>query len=256
MKPVLCFDIESTGTDPATDRIISIAMQSDEDVRWDWLIDPDMPIPEEATAVHGISNKDVAGMGTFGVYSDEIHQIISQYDLVGFNLSNFDIPILWEEFYRVGITWDLSDTKIFDAGTLFKRREERSLAAALRFYCGKSHEDAHNAMSDVVATWDVWNAQLERYSLKDADRDKLADESSYDEVRVDLAGKIVIGKDGRPAYNIGKAKGTAVVDDPGFGYWMLNKDFSANTKMHLEAILHPPVVEEEAEAVSSDGEPF
>jgi DNA polymerase-3 subunit epsilon len=120
---------------------------------------------------------------------------------------------------------------------LFKRREERTLSAAVQFYCGRDHESAHDASGDVLATWDVWRAQLAKYGLANADRETLERESNYEEKRVDLAGKIVIGKDGRPTYNIGKVKGTAVVDDTGFACWMLDRDFSANTKIHLRKIL-------------------
>ncbi len=251
-KPVLCFDIESTGTDPATDRIVQLAI-SGGGASGTWLFNPGRPIPPETTAVHGITDAMVADCATFAAVADRIHHVFRQYDLLGFNLSNFDVPLLWEEFYRCGIEWDLSDTKIFDAGTLFKRREERTLAAAVQFYCGREHIDAHDAGSDVAATWDVWRAQIDKYGLAKADRDMLAKESAYDEVRVDLAGKIIVGKDGRPTYNIGKVKGTAVEDDRGFGYWMLGKDFSQNTKMHLIKILEP--VAPPAQPSDSD-EPF
>ncbi len=237
-KPILCFDIESTGTDPATDRIVQLSLSGDGTVGT-WLFNPGRPIPAEATAVHGITDAMVAESLKFVHRAGHLHYIFQQFDLLGFNLSNFDVPILWEEFHRCGIQWDLSDTKIFDAGTLFKRREERTLAAAVQFYCGREHEGAHDAANDVTATWDVWRAQLEKYGLTKADRDTLAKESAYEEVRVDLAGKIVVGKDGRPTYNIGKVKGTAVDDDHGFAYWMLDRDFSENTKMHLRKILHP-----------------
>lgn len=240
MKQVICFDIESTGTDPATDRIVQFAGRNLTTLyEVNWLVNPQRPIPPEAFTIHGICDADVSQLPPFAQRAQSIYEWIKDADLLGFNLSNFDVPLLWEEFYRCGIEWDLSDTKIFDAGTLFKRREERTLAAAVQFYCGREHTDAHDAGSDVAATCDVWRAQLEKYSLAKADRDALAKESAYDEVRVDLAGKIVVGKDGRPTYNIGKVKGTAVEDDRGFGYWMLNKDFSQNTKMHLNRILEP-----------------
>lgn len=247
MKPILCFDIESTGTDPATDRIVQLAIRGDGAVGT-WLFNPGRPIPPGATEIHKITDAMVAECPKFDYHASDIHEIFKRYDLLGFNLSNFDVPILWEEFYRCGIEWDLSNTKIFDAGTLFKRREQRTLAAAVQFYCGREHSDAHDAGSDVAATWDVWRAQLEKYDLTKADRDTLAKESAYEEVRVDLAGKIVVGKDGRPTYNIGKVKGTAVDDDHGFGRWMLDKDFSENTKMHLRKILYDdPVAAHESD---------
>lgn len=248
---VICFDIESTGTDPAKDRIIQLAWAS-ATVQGQILVDPGIPIPPEATAVHGISDADVRDRPLFTDEAAYLMDIFSRYDcILGFNSTNFDIPILWEEFYRCGIEWDLSGVKLFDAGTLFKRREERTLSAATLFYLGRSHEGAHDAMADVLATWQVWDAQQAKYGLFGKSSEELERESNYEEKRVDLAGKIVIGKDGRPTYNIGKARGTAVVDDPGFGEWMLDKDFSENTKMHLRKILYPRV-----ERVASMGEPF
>jgi len=255
MKRIICFDIESTGTDPSKDRIIQLALSDGNTVSGDWLVNPGIPIPEASTEVHGFTDAMVADRPSFRAYATEIHSIVRQADLLGFNLSNFDIPILWEEFYRCGIEWDLSETKIFDAGALFKKREERTLAAALKFYCDQESEGLHDAKIDVSATWDVWNAQLKRYGLQHCDRATLAKESAYDEVRVDLAGKIIIGKDGRPTYNIGKVNGTAVEDDLGFAHWMLDRDFSQNTKMHLMKILNSEPAEQTASSGAAD-EPF
>lgn len=237
-KPLICFDIEATGPDPASDRIIQIAGKCIETgFEINWMVNPGFPIPAESTAIHGICDADVAACPTFNHYAQSLHDWMKDADLVGFNLTNFDVPILWEEFYRCGIVWDLSNTRILDAGTLFKKREQRTLSAALQFYCGRDHNGAHDALGDVIATLDVWEAQLGRYGLADKDREELEIESNFEEKRVDLAGKIVIGKDGRPAYNIGRAKGTAVEDDRGFGYWMLDRDFSENTKIHLRRLL-------------------
>lgn len=254
-RPLICFDIEATGCDPAKDRIVQFAgICIDTEHQVNWLVNPGVPIPNEAFEIHNICDADVAAMPTFEQRAQSIYEWIKDADLLGFNLTNFDIPVLWEEFYRCGIKWDLSHTRILDAGTLFKRREERTLSAALQFYCDRGLVDAHNAISDVVATIEVWNAQLTKYGLLNADRSVLEKESNYEEKRVDLAGKIIIGKDGRPAYNIGKAKGTAVVDDPGFGRWMLDKDFTANTKLHISRILYGDPVE--ALATSAEDLPF
>jgi DNA polymerase-3 subunit epsilon len=253
---VICIDIESTGPDPAKDRIIQLAWAS-ATVQGQILVDPMIPIPPESTAAHGIKPEDVVDKPPFMEEALYVHQLLAPYDcILGFNHTNFDVPLLWEEFYRCGIEWDLSNVKLLDAGTLFKRREERTLSAAVAFYCSKSHDGAHDAMADVLATWQVWDAQQAKYGLFGKSADELAKESNYEEVRVDLAGKIVIGKDGRPAYNIGKAKGTAVVDDPGFGYWMLDKDFCENTKMHLRRIFNPQPVASLLDEVAGDGDPF
>lgn len=254
-RPLLCFDIEATGVDPAKDRIVQIAWRSDQGDQGKMLINPNIPIPPEATAIHGITDADVAGAPTFYVVADSLHELFKRCDLVGFNLTNFDVPLLWEEFNNCGgIEWDLSSTRIIDAGTLFKRREERTLAAAVQFYCGRELVDAHDAMNDVNATWDVLAAQIERYKLSLDDRETLERESNYEEKRLDLAGKVIVGKDGRPAYNIGKVKGTAVEDDPSFAVWMLGKDFSENTKRVLRGLLYQPasILDE----VAGDGDPF
>lgn len=261
-RPLLCFDLEATGVDPAKDRIVQIAFAEIAHCELDntWilfnkrklLINPEIPIPSEATAVHGITADDVFGAPTFRDCSLVLYDQFKDCDLAGFNLVNFDVPLLWEEFNRCGIDWDLSGSRIIDAGTLFKRREERTLAAAVQFYCGKELVDAHDAMNDVNATWDVLAAQIERYKLSLDDRETLERESNYEEKRLDLAGKIIVGKDGRPTYNIGKVKGTAVEDDPSFAVWMLGKDFSENTKRVLRGLLYQPasILDEVA------GEPF
>lgn len=238
MKTV-CFDIEGTTPDPATSRIIQIAatvLESGD--KLEMLIDPECEIPIDSIEVHGITNDDVDGKPTFYQAADVVFDFFERSDaLLGFNLSNYDVPLLWEEFFRAGHHWDLDDCYILDACTLFKKRESRTLEAAVEFYLGRKPTKAHDAMGDTVDTVDVWRAQLQTYGLDQSDLEALEAESSYDEKRIDLAGKIVEGPDGRPVYNIGKAKGTAVVDDPGFGYWMLDKDFTENTKHVLRKIL-------------------
>jgi DNA polymerase-3 subunit epsilon len=251
---VICIDIESTSADPATARIIQLAWASP-DIKGQILVNPGIPIPPDSTEIHGITDEMVEKKPLFKEESAYVHELLKPFDcILGFNHTNFDIPLLWEEFYRCGIEWDLSGVKMLDAGTLFKRREERTLSAAVQFYCNRTHDGAHDAMADALSTWEVWDAQVAKYSLFGKSAEELAKESNYEEQRVDLAGKIIIGKDGRPAYNIGKAKGVAVVDDPGFGKWMLGKDFSANTKMHLERILYPQQFELQSSA--SDDSPF
>jgi len=255
-KQVICFDLEATGTDIARDRIVQFAgMNLTTLYEVNWLVNPTIPIPPGAFAIHNICDADVANMPPFIQRAHSIYEWIKDCDLLGFNLTNFDVPLLWEEFYRCGIVWDLSNTRIFDAGTLFKKREERTLSAALKFYCNRDLDDAHNALADVHATRSVWHAQMERYQLWDKSQDELEVESNYEDKRVDLAGKIIL-KDGVPVYNIGKSKGIAVVDDPGFGFWMLEKDFSENTKIALRKILG---LEEFSSSIASDvcaGDPF
>lgn len=254
-RPLLSIDIEATGTKPATDRIIQIGVvfvdRDGTDV--DLLINPGCPIPPESTEIHGITDEMVANEPAFEHYASTLHHILKDADLLGFNLTGFDVPILWEEFYRCGITWDLSETNVIDAGVLFKKREPRTLAAATRFYCGREIDNAHNALADARATVDVWRGMLAKYpDLFKMSVPEQAVASQYEERRLDLEGKIIVGKDGRPAYNFGKDKGTAVEDNPGFGRWMLDKDFSENTKHVVRSILYPPV----EVATADDGVPF
>ncbi len=247
MKKLFCFDIEATGTDVAKDRIVQIAF-AEIDVcpfgtgklfvsnKRKLLINPGIPIPAESTKIHGITNDDVYGSPSFRDVSLALHDQFKGCDLAGFNLTNFDVPLLYEEFARVGIDWELSGVKMIDAGTLFKRREERTLAAAVQFYCNRELDGAHDALNDVVATCDVLAAQIERYGLDWNDRETLERESNYEEKRVDLAGKIIL-KDGVPTWNFAKVKGRPVVEELGFAYWVLDKDFSENTKMHIRTII-------------------
>lgn len=266
MRNLLCFDIEATGTNPATDRIVQIAFceiahcgMDDSWIPWNErkvLVNPGVPIPPEATAIHGIKNEDVVGSPSFRDVSLALHAHFKGCDLVGFNLTNFDVPMLWEEFARVGIDWDLSGVKLIDAGILFKRKEERTLGAAMQFYCGKELNGAHDALNDVLATCEVLAAQIKRYGLSMEDRETLERESNYEEKRVDLAGKIIL-KDGVPTWNFGKVKGKPVLDEIGFGFWMLDKDFPENTKMHFRAIYEES--QRKAESlleVAGDGDPF
>lgn len=239
-RPLCVFDIEGTGTDVAKDRIVTLAVmriESSSVTAREWQINPRMQMSEDVIAVHGITNETAAQWKPFDSYATEIAEFVKGCDLAGFNLLNYDIPLLWEELNRCGIEWSLERVRIIDAGNIFKKKEERTLSAAVQFYLERNHEGAHEAQADVRATADVIDAQLSRYAdLGTMSLDELAAFSRFDE-RIDLAGKIVKGKDGRPTYNIGKVRGVAVEDDPGFADWMLGKDFSANTKAALRTIL-------------------
>lgn len=239
-RPLLCFDVESSGTDPANNRIITLhatLMNPDGSGQTgSWMVKPPFHIPAAVTAIHGITDEIVKDKPPFKNVAKDIFRMFLNCDLLGFNLLNFDIPILWEEFYRCGITWDLKSINIIDAGNIFKKKEERTLAAALKFYCKQVHESAHDAAADVQATIDVLQGQLIRYDdLAAMDMAALAEFSKFDN-RVDLAGKIVLNEQGEPVYNFGKSKGVRVVDDQGFGFWILGKDFSENTKQAIRRI--------------------
>jgi DNA polymerase-3 subunit epsilon len=241
-RPLVFIDTETTGTNTATDRVVSLAIVRIEvdgsNSTYDWVFNPERPIPPEATKIHGITDAMVSASPSFGQRAIDILGHLKGCDLAGFCCRDFDIPLLWEEFYRSGIAWDLQGVHVIDAGVIFKKKEERTLSAALKFYCNRDHTKAHGALADAQATADVFERQMLNYTdLGAMPIEDLATFCAGDEQRIDLAGKIVRGKDGRPAYAIGKAKGVAVVDDRGFGQWMLRNDFGEQTKMVLRALL-------------------
>lgn len=243
MKPIVVFDIEATGVNVATDRIVSFAAvklpEATSGFMPDWddfptlsfLCNPGVRMAPEVIAVHGITNEMVAGLADFSEMVKAVHDFISGCDLGGFNHSNFDVPMLANEFERCGIRWDpiTEGHRLIDAGTLFKKREPRDLSAASRFYLGQEHGAAHDAMGDVVATANVLAAQIHRYKLEDKTRGELETESSYEQ-RLDLDGKIVRNKDGVWSWSFGKNKGQPVTSDRGFAAWVMRSDFSRSTK--------------------------
>jgi DNA polymerase-3 subunit epsilon len=238
MKSLLFFDIESTGVEIATDRIIELAwLIPAEGIQGRLLFNPGCKIPPSATAVHGITDEMVANCPPFRQHASELLALFSRCDLAGYNIIHFDVPLLWEEFYRAGIEWNVSESFIVDACSIFKKKEQRTLSAAVRFFLGRDMQNAHSAVADTAATAEVLSAQIERYDdLAFMDRAELA-KFSNDEQMVDLAGRIAL-KDGVPVYNFGKAKGVPVKSDPGFGMWMLRQDFiSSQTKMTVRRIL-------------------
>jgi len=240
-KPLVCFDLETTGLDFSRDRIVSIALtkllpKGRKEVL-EILMNPGIIMSEEVIAIPGITNEQVQGLPFFGHYAQNIYEFLQGCDLAGFALIQFDVPMLAEHFYREGIMdWPAPDTQIIDVKNIFMKKEERSLKAALKFYCNRSHDNAHNAGADVAATIDVLEAQINRYEDLSGEVEVLAAYSKMDE-RVDLAGKIARDKDGDYIYNFSQNKGTKVKDNKEFGYWVLERDFSSNTKMHLRRIL-------------------
>lgn len=238
-RPVCFIDIEATGLDPAVDRIVEIAVvkvqpngHRTEHVR---RLNPEIPIPAEATAIHGITDADVADKPTFARVAQSLHALLADCDLGGYNLIAYDIPLLWEEFYRAGIEWDLEGVRIIDVGNVFKKKEPRDLTAAVRFYCGKDHAGAHGALSDALATSEVFAGQQELYEdIREMTLDQLAEFSRMDELpRIDLAGTLVRDAEGFAVYTHRRVRGVRMVDDPGYGHWMAKQQFSANTLMHV-----------------------
>lgn len=248
INKLVCIDTETTGLDVVKDRIIQIAYQIYENSPIDsefiltrsvkmYLNPEGVPINPEAEAVHKITAEMVKDTKTFRMVAKEIYSDLSNSALLGFNIHGFDIQILNEEFARAGIDFPEYNQPILDAGVLFKKKEERTLSAAMTFYCNRELEGAHDALVDVQGTFEIFSKQLQRYPDLPREINELSRYTRFND-NVDLAGKLVYDKEGRICYNIGKAKGTPVIDDPGFGEWMLQKDFPNDTKRKIRMILN------------------
>ena len=270
-KPLVIFDLETTGLDLVKDRIIQISYikvsPNGEEERGDELINPEKPIEPIITQLTGISNEDVKDKPTFKQLAQTLADKFKGCDFAGFNSNNFDIPLLAEEFLRAGIDFDFSKCRMIDACTIFRKMERRNLASAYKFYCGRKMEEdfeAHRADQDTEATYRVLMGQLDKYApganedeekVLENDMDKLAEFSKQNN-NVDFAGRIIWGevkdrngnpvldKDGNPklteVFNFGKHKGLPVADvlriDPGYYSWILSGDFTYNTKQVLTRI--------------------
>lgn len=243
-NPVVFFDLETTGTNINSDRIVEISYlkiypngkEETKTIR----INPGMHIPESATAIHGIHDEDVAHCPRFKEVAASIAHDIEGCDLAGFNSNRFDIPVLAEEFLRADVDIDMSKRKFIDVQVIYHKLEQRTLSAAYKFYCNKNLEDAHTAEADTRATYEVLKAQLDRYpeELKN-DMAFLSEYSSFNR-NVDFAGRMVYDDNGIEVFNFGKYKGISVAEvlrkDPGYYSWILQGDFTLNTKQMLTKI--------------------
>ena len=242
-NPIVFFDLETTGINIVNDRIVEISilkvspngMEESKTVR----VNPGMPIPPQSTEIHGITDEDVKDAPTFKEVGKELARFIESCDLAGFNSNRFDIPLLAEEFLRNGIDIDFSKRKFVDVQTIFHKKEQRTLIAAYKFYCEKDLTEAHSAEADVLATYEVLKAQLDKYSDLENDIAFLADYSSFNK-NVDFAGRIVYNDKKEEVFNFGKHKGKTVQkvfsEEPSYYSWMMNGDFSLYTKKVLTAI--------------------
>lgn len=243
-NPIVFFDLETTGINITNDRIVELCYikvypNGNEESK-SMRINPEMHIPETSSAIHGIYDEDVRDCPTFKQVAKDLANTIEGCDLAGFNSNRFDIPVLVEEFLRVGIDIDLSKRKFVDVQNIYHKLERRTLSAAYKFYCGKDLENAHSAMADTQATYEVLMAQLDRYPDELQNDVAFLSEFSRMSNNVDFAGRMVYDEQGVEVFNFGKYKGRAVKDvlrtDPGYYGWMLQGDFARNTKQVLTQI--------------------
>ena len=243
-KPLVFFDLETTGTNINSDRIVEICYlkvypNGNEETKT-LRINPEMHIPEASSAVHGIYDEDVADCPKFKDVAKNIASDIEGCDLAGFNSNRFDIPVLAEEFLRAGVDIDLMKRKFVDVQVIYHKLEQRTLSAAYKFYCDKNLEDAHTAEADTRATYEVLKAQLDRYAdVLENDINFLSNYSCYSR-NVDFAGRIVYNDQDVEVFNFGKYKGVPVKEvlqkDPGYYSWIMQGDFTLNTKNVLTKI--------------------
>ncbi|MBQ7554053.1 MAG: ribonuclease H-like domain-containing protein [Bacteroidaceae bacterium] len=243
-SPIVFFDLETTGTNINSDRIVEICYlkvwpNGNEDAHT-MRINPEMHIPEEASNVHGIYDDDVKDCPKFKEVAKNIAKDFEGCDIAGFNSNRFDVPLLAEEFLRAGIDIDLERHRFIDVQVIYHKLEQRTLSAAYKFYCGKNLEDAHSALADTRATYEVLKAQLDKYpDVLQNDMKWLSEYSSFTR-NVDFAGRMIYDENGAEVFNFGKYKGQKVTDvlakDPGYYSWILNSDFTLNTKAALTRI--------------------
>lgn len=242
-RPICFFDLETTGTDIGKDRIVEIAIlkifPNGNKESKTWLVNPTVPIPAVATAIHGITDEKVAQEPTFKELASQVHSMIKDADLAGFNSDRFDIPLLAEELLRAGVDFEMKNRVSVDVQTIFHKMEERTLAAALKFYTGNSLENAHAAEADTLATYEILKAQLDRYPELQNDMKALS-EFTTRKKSVDFAGFIALNEAGQEFFTFGKHKGNLVDEvlekEPGYFSWIQNADFPLYTKKVLTAI--------------------
>jgi DNA polymerase-3 subunit epsilon len=239
-KPICFFDLETTGINISKDRIVEISIlkvypNSNKESRT-WLVNPEISIPSEVSKIHGITNEMVINEPNFKEIGFQVKEMINNCDLGGFNSNKFDIPLLAEEFLRSNIDFDLEKIKCIDVQNIFHKMEKRTLGAAYKFYCKKDLIDAHSSKADTLATYEVLEAQIEKYSELENNVTFLSEFSSRNRT-VDLAGFIIYDQNNVPCFSFGKHKGKSVdfiIDnEPGYFGWILNSDFPMYTKKIL-----------------------
>lgn len=237
-RPIVFFDIEATGLNIATDRIVELCLlkvyPDGSEEALTQRFNPGIHISEEATAVNGIKDEDVANSPSFKEKANEIANKFKGCDIAGFNSNHFDIPLLVEEFIRAGVQFDISACKFIDVQNIYHKMEKRNLSAAYKFYCDKDLENAHTALADTKATYEVLQAQLDRYGAQLENNVAFLSNFSRRNNNVDLAGRVVYNDEGIEIINFGKHKGRPVAEvlrrEPSYFSWIMQGDFTQNTK--------------------------
>lgn len=243
-KPLAIIDLETTGVNLGTDRIVEIAIVK---ISPDGtklvkrkLINPEIPISVISTEMHGITNEMLKDAPTFKMVANEVRQFLEHCDLAGYNSNRFDIPMLAEEFLRVGLDFEFKGRRLIDVQKVFHMMEQRTLSAAYKFYCNKNLEGAHSAEADASATWDILQAQLEKYPQLGNSIESILKVLGEDNI-VDFARRMIM-ENGVEVFNFGKHKGRAVADvlrtEPQYYDWMMKGDFPMHTKQKLTEIFN------------------
>lgn len=242
-KPIVFFDLETTGVNIAKDRIVEISIlkvfPNGNKESKTWLVNPEIEIPKEVTEIHGITNEKVLFEPTFKELAPKVNEMIKGCDLAGFNSNRFDIPLLAEEMLRAGIDFDMKGRVAVDVQVIYHKKEQRTLSAAYQFYCHKNLDDAHSAEADTNATYEILKAQLDKYEDLENDISFLNEYSSHKK-RADFAGFIMFNDNDEEIFTFGKYKNQRVNDvlekDKGYFSWIQNADFPLYTKKVLTAI--------------------
>ncbi len=242
-KPIVFFDLETTGVNVASDRIVEISIlklhpDGKKEIKTR-RINPEMPIPEASSEVHGIYDEDVKDEPTFKALAKSLAQFIGNSDLAGYNSNKFDVPLLMEEFLRAEVDFSLKARKLVDVQNIFHKMEQRTLVAAYKFYCNKELVNAHSAEADIIATQEILDAQVERYDELENNVDFLSEFSTRQKA-ADLMGRIVFDEEEKEVFNFGKHKGKRVEEvfqkEPSYYNWMMQGDFPQYTKKVLTEI--------------------
>ena len=242
-RPLIFFDLETTGINVSKDRIVELSilkiMPSGDEILKTWRVNPTIPIPEKASKVHGIYDADVKDKPTFAELAREINAFIDNSDLAGYNSNKFDVPLLLEEFLRADVDFDIRKRRLVDVQVIFFKKEPRTLSAAYRFYCDKELVNAHTSEADVKATYEVFKSQIDRYEDLKCDIAQISKFSAQMN-SADFAGMVIYNDQNKEVFNFGKHKGVPVDEvfqkEPGYYNWIMNADFPLYTKKILTAV--------------------